>query len=71
MKRYALVEVFDREIGVYYFNTFEEACDCMRRRFKEMEPDALHPEDMEFWDGSSAWINTSYGCADWQISEIR
>ncbi len=71
MKRYALVEVFNRWIGVYYFDTFEEACDYMRRRFEEVEPDALSPEAMEFWDGSSAWINMSYGHVDWQISEIR
>lgn len=71
MKRYAVVEVFDREISVAYFTTFEEANDWMRCRFKEMEPDAQSPEDMMFWDGSSAWMNTIYGAADWQISEIR
>lgn len=71
MKRYTLVEVFDREISVDYFDTFEEASDWMRHRFKEMEPDAQSPEDMAFWDGSSAWMNTPYGAADWKISEIR
>lgn len=71
MKKYALVEVFEREISVEYFATFKEACDRMKLRFEEMEPDACSPEEMQFFPFSDAWINTRYGCVDWQISEIR